>query len=172
MFSRAILAMLCMLALSACGTAETAGTASTGGTIQVSDPWARPNAAPVMSDSMAMPTGEAMSGMTMDMSGASSAAYLTISNSGDAADRLVKVSSDVAAAVELHNNENKDGVMIMTQLQSVDVPAGGTVEFDPGGMHMMLIGLKRDLKAGESVPITLQFAQAGDVAVQATVRDE
>lgn len=171
MFSRTILAMLCMLALSACGTAEPAGTASTGGTIQVSDPWARPNAAPVMSDSMEMPTGEAMSGMTMDMSGASSAVYMTISNTGDA-DRLVKASSDVAAAVELHNNENKDGVMIMTQLQSVDVPAGGTVEFDPGGMHVMLIGLKRDLKPGDTVPITLQFAQAGDVAVQATVRDE
>jgi copper(I)-binding protein len=60
--------------------------------------------------------------------------------------------------------------MRMRQVASIDVPAGGTVSLEPGGLHIMLIDLREPLKQGETLPLTLTFAKAGKVTVQVPVK--
>jgi copper(I)-binding protein len=84
-------------------------------------------------------------------------------------DRLLGASADIAQSVELHTMRMDGDVMRMRQLDSVEVPAKQTVEFKPGGMHLMLIGLKTPLKVGNSFPMTLRFEKAGPVSVNVRV---
>jgi periplasmic copper chaperone A len=98
------------------------------------------------------------------------AAYMILRNSGDTADRLVKAESDVAGAVELHKSSMEGGVMKMAPVENIEVPAKGQAELKPGGLHVMLIGLKRELKAGEKVRLKLQFEKAGMQEIEAEVR--
>ncbi|MBM3341396.1 MAG: copper chaperone PCu(A)C [Betaproteobacteria bacterium] len=74
--------------------------------------------------------------------------------------RLVAAESPVAGTVEIHNMTVKDGVMRMFPVDGIDVPAGKTVKLAPGGYHVMLIGLKQQMKAGERVPLKLTFELA------------
>ena len=69
--------------------------------------------------------------------------------------KLVSASSPLAGVVEVHEMVMDGNVMKMRALPSLDLPAGKTVELKPGGYHMMLLDLKRELKTGESVPVTL-----------------
>jgi copper(I)-binding protein len=96
-------------------------------------------------------------------------AYFTIHNSGKS-DRLLRVSSPVAKSAELHVSAMKDGVMRMQGLATVDVGSDGPVAFEPSGRHVMLIGLKRPLKEGDVFPLTLTFANAGQVQTSVRVR--
>lgn len=80
--------------------------------------------------------------------------------SGKQAGRLVSAESPAAASVELHTMSMKDGVMKMTQVDGIDVPAGQTVKLAPGGYHVMFMGLKQQMKAGERVPLKLTFELA------------
>src|SRR3990172_1297858 len=80
-------------------------------------------------------------------------AYLDITAKADAV--LVGVASPVAARAELHTMTMDGGVMKMRPLDKLDLPAGKTVNLKPGGHHVMLIDIRRELKAGESVPLTL-----------------
>jgi len=82
-----------------------------------------------------------------------SGAFMQLSSARDA--RLVEVRSPVAGAVELHEMRDDKGVMRMRPVTGVDLPAGRSVELKPGGYHVMLMGLKRQLIVGESVPLTL-----------------
>lgn len=88
--------------------------------------------------------------------------------------RLVAARSDVAAATEVHEMAMQGQMMRMRQVPSVALPRGRTVALAPGGYHIMLIGLKRPLGAGEQVPLTLVFEDAAgrrsEVGVQAPVR--
>jgi copper(I)-binding protein len=88
---------------------------------------------------------------------------------GPTGDRLLAVSADIAQSVELHTMRMDGDVMRMRQLDSVDVPAKQSVEFKPGGMHVMLIGLKTPLKVGNNFPMTLRFEKAGSVSVNVRV---
>jgi periplasmic copper chaperone A len=100
------------------------------------------------------------------------AAYLTVINQGTQADRLIGVSTPVADSAMLHQSVmDENGVMKMRPLEAIDVPAGGEVKLEPGGMHVMLMGVHQPLKAGEHVPLTLSFERAGDVAVTVHVAD-
>jgi hypothetical protein len=63
-------------------------------------------------------------------------------------------------------------VMGMRRIERLEVPAGGTVELKPGGYHVMLIGLTRELVVGEKIDITLRFAKAGEMRVTAEVRGQ
>lgn len=92
--------------------------------------------------------------------------YMTIRNQAGAKDRLVAASSPVSARVELHVHVNKDGVMQMREVPGYDVPARGAFELKPGGAHLMFIDLKRPLKEGETVPVTLNFEKAGEVRAE------
>lgn len=98
------------------------------------------------------------------------AAFMTIGNSGTTADSLVAASTPAAAETELHTHMMEGDMMRMRQIPSIDVPAGGTVALQPGGLHVMLMGLKAPLKEGETFPLTLKFAKAGDLTVQVPVK--
>ena len=99
-----------------------------------------------------------------------SAAYMTLKNGGKEADTLKSASSPVAEKVEVHENIMDNGVMKMRQVQGgLAIPAGGEVNLKPGGVHIMLIGLKQNLELGQTVPLKLSFANAGDTEIQAKV---
>lgn len=89
---------------------------------------------------------------------------------GPGGDRLVAVSSSAAERAEVHETRMKDGVMTMTSLDGVDIPDGTRVVLEPGGVHIMLIGLTAPLKQGESIPLTLTFESIGDLTVDVDVR--
>ncbi len=88
---------------------------------------------------------------------------------GAAPDRLLSASADVAASVELHTMTMDGDVMRMRQVSDINVPAGKTVELKPGGLHIMLIGLKAPLANGSSFPLKLKFEKGGDVVVDMKV---
>jgi periplasmic copper chaperone A len=85
------------------------------------------------------------------------------------ADRLIGGSTAAAERFELHSMAMKGDVMEMRQLDSIELPAGKTVSLNPGGMHVMFLGLKQPLAAGSKVPVTLKFEKAGDVKVEFVV---
>lgn len=115
-------------------------------TIQVQQPWAR-----------ATPGG-ARSG----------AIYLTLLDQG-AADRLTGASTPVAAMAMLHESTEENGVSRMRMLDGVELTPGKPVLLRPGGMHLMLMGLKGALQRGTSFPLTLTFAHAPPVTVTVPV---
>jgi hypothetical protein len=87
-----------------------------------------------------------------------SAAYMTIMNKGEKADRLVSATSDVAGKVETHETVIKNDVAQMLYMpEGFEVPAGGMIELKPGGKHLMLRDLTRNLVAGETLMLTLTF---------------
>ncbi len=97
------------------------------------------------------------------------AAYMVLTNDGSAPDRLVSASAEVSETVELHTHLMEDGVMRMRQVQAIEVAPGAPSVLEPGGLHVMLIGLKEPLTAGESFPMTLTFEQAGEITVEVAV---
>ncbi len=96
-----------------------------------------------------------------------SAAFMTLS-AKDTADKLIGVSGDVAREIQIHTMITEAGVMKMREIKSLDVPANGKTELKPGGLHIMLIGLKDGLKDGTKFPLTLKFEKAGEVKVTVT----
>lgn len=97
--------------------------------------------------------------------GGTGAGYLTITNRGRAADRLLAASSPASRGVELHTHVREGDVMRMRPVTAIEIPAGGTVTLQPGGLHLMLMGLAASLNQGETVPVTLRFERAGEVQV-------
>jgi copper(I)-binding protein len=116
---------------------------ATAGQLEAQQPWSRPAVA-----------------------GTTGAGYMVIANNGKAADVLQSVESPLAARVEIHRMSMAGGVMSMARVATVAVPAGGRVAFAPGGYHLMLLNLKRTLKAGDDVPATLVFASGARVPVR------
>jgi copper(I)-binding protein len=104
------------------------------------------------------------------MAAGNGAAYVTISNRGSEPEALLSATADLADGVELHHTTTRDGVMRMEPLARFDVPPGTTLEMKPGSYHLMLLGLKHDLKPGDTVTLTLRFAKAGQISLQAPVR--
>ena len=102
----------------------------------------------------------------------SSGAFMTVTADSDS--KLLRVASPVAKDVQIHEMSMKDDVMRMGPVDSVALPAGKAVKLDPGGYHVMLMGLTGQLKEGESVPLTLTVENAkGEkqtVEVKAEVR--
>ena len=118
------------------------------GTLTIVDPWSRelPPVAP------------------------NGAAYFVVENRGTSADRIVSVHTPIAKRAELHVHEASGNVMSMRHLHSVEVPAGGTVSFEPEGLHVMLFGLNEPLQRGKRYPLTLVFEKAGTIDVQVAIR--
>lgn len=104
------------------------------------------------------------------MAAGNGAAYVTIKNHGSKPDTLLSVTADLADRVELHQTITRDGVMRMQPLATFDVPPGTTLEMKPGSYHLMLLGLKHDLKPGDTVALTLTFEKAGRLSLQAPVK--
>jgi copper(I)-binding protein len=98
------------------------------------------------------------------------AGFMQLRNAG-AADRVVGASSPVAARVEMHITTREGDVMKMREVKSFEVPAGGSFELKPGGAHLMLVNLKRALKKGEKVPLTLKLEKGGELQAELTVEE-
>ncbi|MCB6178980.1 copper chaperone PCu(A)C [Rhodobacter sp. Har01] len=95
------------------------------------------------------------------------AGYMGIANAGDQPDRLIGVETPVAKSAMLHQTSvDADGVAKMAHLPGLDIPAGGTALLEPGGTHIMLMGLTQTLTEGQMVPATLIFETAGRVEVE------
>ena len=136
-----IFVLLSVMMLSACAPAAT--------DIEASEVWAR--------------TG---------MAGGNSAVYLMLVNGTSANDELLSASSNVAEAVELHESKMGDnGEMQMIPQASIPLAAGAKVEFKPGGLHVMLIGLKQELKAGDEFEVTLHFKDHADITLKVIVKE-
>ena len=95
--------------------------------------------------------------------------YFEVLNSGPA-DTLLAIECPAAERVEMHATTRVDGVVKMRPVPSVDVPAGGRVSFQPGGLHAMLIGIKQPLKDGGRLPFALVFRRAGKLQLEATIQ--
>ena len=129
------------------------GAASAGeykaGSLEISDPWSR-----------ATPKGSSVA-----------AGYMTIKNSGSTPDRLISGSSDVAPKFEVHEMKMEGGVAKMRPVKGgLEIKPGETVELKPGSFHVMFVGVKKPLSAGEQFKATLVFEKAGSVNVDYEVR--
>lgn len=98
------------------------------------------------------------------------AVYLSITNRGAKPDDLLAVSSPIAANVEIHRSTMVQGVMQMRPVAALECPPGVTVNIEPGGLHIMLLGLTQSLVAGSTFPLTLKFRDAGMLVVQVPVK--
>src|SRR6266576_1322538 len=135
----------------AIGLAVSAASASEykAGSLEISDPW-----------SHATPKGSSVA-----------AGYMTIKNSGSTPDRLVSGSSDVASKFEVHEMKMENGVAKMRPVKGgLEIKPGEIVELKPGSFHVMFVGLKKPLSAGDHFKATLVFEKAGSVNVDYDVR--
>jgi hypothetical protein len=115
--------------------------------INIDDPWARPGT-----------------------TGGNSAVYFIIKNPG-VEDTLLNATSNAAINVELHMSKmGSDGTMMMEPQSSVPIPAKGEVEFKPGGLHIMLIGLNNNLNIGDVIQVTLNFQNAGEIQLEVPIK--
>jgi copper(I)-binding protein len=118
------------------------------GSLHIAQPWVR-----------ATPKGASVGG-----------GYMTITNKGTAADRLISASSPAAAKLEIHRMSIEGGVIKMRPLENgLEIKPMATVVLKPGGLHVMLMGLKQQLRKGDRVKSTLVFETAGKIAVEFTV---
>jgi hypothetical protein len=99
------------------------------------------------------------------------AVYLTLTNNSLKVDRLLSVTTAASETAQLHESVEKDGVATMKHLEALEIPAGGKLELKPGGIHIMLTGLKAPLKKGSMILLELKFELAGAIEVMAHVGD-
>jgi hypothetical protein len=134
--------------LAVCLTSPAQAEDIMAGPLKISAPWAR-----------ATPRGAAVGG-----------GYMTITNTGTAPDRLIGGSTDVAGKFEIHEMKMDNGVMKMRPVTGgLEIKPGETVKLDPGGYHIMLMGMKQQLKEGEHFKATLDFEKAGKVDIDFTI---
>ena len=99
-----------------------------------------------------------------------SASFMTLANSSAQPVSLVEARSPAAKVVELHTHTMEGGMMRMRQVEKIDIPANGEAKLQPGGDHVMLMGLEQDLKPGAEINVTLIFADGSQKEVLAPVQ--
>lgn len=99
------------------------------------------------------------------------AAFMTLMNHGDKTMKLIKVESDIANKVELHNHIKINGMMKMREVESITIKKNKSIELKPGSYHIMLIGIKKALKKGQEVKLKLYFDDKSSIEVKAPVKD-
>ncbi|MDA8368532.1 MAG: copper chaperone PCu(A)C [Nocardiopsaceae bacterium] len=140
-------ALVALAALTGCGSAGSDAPAASGPDIVVRDATVRIPANPDVA-----------------------AGYLTMENKGGTGDTLTGAETDAAEEVQMHDTREEDGAMTMVEQQEVPIGAGETVEFSTGGLHLMLMD-PADLEVGDTVALTLRFAESGTVETEAAVVD-
>ena len=120
---------------------------TTLGALTIGDTWARASAGPAKAG----------------------AAYVTITNGGAEADRLIAAATPVAKKAAVHTQMMQGGIMKMRPVVAVEVNPGEPAVFMPGGLHVMLMGLKAPLVEGDTFPLTLTFEKSGAVEVRVRV---
>jgi periplasmic copper chaperone A len=101
--------------------------------------------------------------------GGASQVVVDVTNAGDGDDTLVGATSPAAAAVEIHRTEIDDGRAQMLQLEEVEVPAGQTLRFRPGSLHLMLVVPDETVSRGGTFPLVLHFDRSGERTVDVEV---
>ncbi|MES9856182.1 MAG: copper chaperone PCu(A)C [Sedimenticola sp.] len=99
-----------------------------------------------------------------------SASFMVLTNNSSMDHALVAAESSVSNVVELHTHINDNGMMRMRRVDKIDLPAGKMVMLQPGGLHIMMIGLKRQLKPEESIDLTLAFDDGSKKMLSVPVR--
>jgi hypothetical protein len=99
-----------------------------------------------------------------------SAAFLSLTNADQTDHALVAAESSISKVAELHTHLKEEGMMKMRRVERIDLPPGETVKLQPGGLHVMLIGLTKQLSPGEDVDITLVFEDGSRTALTAPVK--
>lgn len=150
---RPLIGLFAGLWLAACGPGVGNGEATQNevtapGILRVQDAWVRLNPLP----------------------GRPSAAYFTVINKGTQPDRLLGLDVPSGGRAHLHRSQRNGEIMQMLFITSVTIPAGGSLEFSPGGFHAMLSGLSGPPEVGRLLPLALHFERAGTVLVDAEVR--
>lgn len=119
------------------------------GTLSINDAWSRPG-----------------------MAGNNSAIYLIIDNATSQDDSLLSAECDAAETVELHlSSMDASGNMSMHPQEKISIPAGQKIEFKPGGLHIMLIDLKEELRPGQKINAALVFENAGKINLEVIVKE-
>ncbi len=134
--------------------------------IRAEDVWSRP----AVTTGEADETGAGGSEMGQAMGG-TGAVFMVLANDGRESDRLVGADTDVAEVAEIHETRMEGDIMKMQMLpDGLEIPAGGRVQLKPGGYHVMLIGLQRNLDVGDRFTIELLFEKSGSLLVEPVVR--
>lgn len=158
--------------------AATMATALAAGSAVANDPSASPSAAspsgvPGSMGPVAPDVGLTVEGAwarASQMMGRAGAAYMVIRSQATTDDALIGVTSPAAAVVEMHRTEaDASGMMSMHQVPEIVIPAGGSVELAPGGLHLMLIDLVAPLVDGTDVELVLTFQSGATLTVHAQV---
>ncbi len=131
------------LSLSACGAGPS------GPQVSVEEAWSRP----------------------VPAAGGNGAVFMRLVNGGNEADQLVGGEALVAGAVEVHKTTMEEGVMKMEHIPGLEIPAKREVSLEPGGYHVMLIGVNQALQPGDTLPITLNFEKSGEMQLEVQVRE-
>jgi copper(I)-binding protein len=97
------------------------------------------------------------------------AVYLVIENTGEKTERLLGAATPRAAKAELHATAMEGEVMTMRPRDAVEIKPKEIVAFEPGGLHIMLLGLTTPLQEGEMIPLTLRFETAGELTIEVMV---
>lgn len=98
------------------------------------------------------------------------AAFLTLTNGSGEPRALVAAASPVAETVELHTHLHADGMMRMRRVEQIEIPPHGSVSLRPGGLHLMLIGLRRQLAPGDQVDLDLSLDDGTQIRITVPVR--
>lgn len=165
------LLVTCLVLVACSGTGSDAGSSDSGevSEIVITNPWSRPAA---LLDEPDMNEHDHAEDEDPGDGGTNGVVYMIVENRGSMDDRLVSVDADVAEALELHSVNMSDGVMQMRQVEDgIELPAGKTVALEPGGLHIMLVGLTGSLEAGDVFDLDLEFEQAGSITVEVEVRE-
>ncbi len=137
-----------LLSLTLLLTAQVSADSVAGDVVRVVDPYIR-----------AVPPGQKIS-----------ASFLQLENSSDQPHTVVTASSPAAEVVELHSHIHENGMMKMRRVMKITIPAKGKTVLQPGGLHIMLINLKENLKLNQKVSLTLEFADGSKKTITAPVR--
>ena len=98
------------------------------------------------------------------------AAFLILENKGDAVRALIRGTASVGDTLELHEMKRDEGMMRMSPVARIEIPAHGEVALRPGGLHLMIFGLKAPLTTADTVALTLTFDDGKTLKVKAPVR--
>jgi len=99
-----------------------------------------------------------------------SAAFMRLKNSADKQHAIVNVKSSISKVVELHTHTHENGMMKMRQVEKMVIPANGETVLQPGGLHIMLIGLHNALELDQKISLALEFEDGSSKTIEAPVR--
>ena len=99
-----------------------------------------------------------------------SAAFMVLKNTSEQDRALVNARSNISKVVELHTHIKEGGMMRMRQVKKIDIKAGSETVLKPGGLHVMFIGLKQQLKAGDKVELELEFDNGATIKLTVPVK--